>query len=528
MVRWRDVPPRRLGLVVCLAAVLWPQSSSLVLPNTPISSPYRVIAPSLHLEAGLGAGVPRLSSSRATPLPGPARRRASLRRAAGQPVVTSEDPQPVNVVPESPWRSRWRSVSSWRRFVTAKRLVVAVALAIFATTRRRVAVASEIAVSFDEPLKFTKGFDAAAAAAATQSSPLPSLAPWVLPALVTSIAIIAIQSLLFRDRYLDDLDGDELQSMNGTSSRKQKRGLAGVFPFSLVSRTLGSIQSEDMTQRMNVLRGKASNAADSCRALWKKISPPTVELLPDDWASCVLIGKEPLGDSGTTKYTFAFKGIYQTFQLQLGQAMSLIALDEQSRVCRLETIPSSSRTATGYFEIILDDVPSPRFMTEEQTNFSQLIGRMELGEQLAARPGEKRMVYHTTPGSEPISEVHCIVNGLGIVPVVTMIKEILPNRDSSVELANLVWVNENAQDFVLYEDLERLYFKCPQKLEITCVVAQDVYGPGVWSDEEFSQAVPRAFRDGNLVIVAGPEAFQNNIVTQLRSNGVPDGAIMRV
>lgn len=352
---------------------------------------------------------------------------------------------------------------------------------------------------------------------------------WVMPVVLVSLGIIAVQALFSADRNLDDdWENEGQRGGDAGESNKPARGIADIFPFVLLRRVWEVLKTDDMSQRMNMLRGKASNAADAVRGLWRRISPPTVELLPDDWASCVLIGKESLGDSGTTKYTFAFNGIYQTFQLQLGQALSMIALDEQSRVCRLETIPSSSRTATGYFEIILDDVPSQRFMTEEGQNFSELVGRMQMGEQLAARPGEKKMIYHTVPGAGPISEVHCIVNGLGIVPVVTMIKEILPNRDSSVDLANLVWVNENAQDFVLYEDLERLYFKCPQKLEINCVVAQDVYGPGVWGDEEFSQAVPRSFQDGNLMIVAGPEAFQNNIVSQLRANGVPDGAIMRV
>lgn len=37
----------------------------------------------------------------------------------------------------------------------------------------------------------------------------------------------------------------------------------------------------------------------------------------------------------------------QTFGLQLGQALSLIGLDEDNRVCRVELSPATPRLATG-------------------------------------------------------------------------------------------------------------------------------------------------------------------------------------
>ena len=99
-----------------------------------------------------------------------------------------------------------------------------------------------------------------------------------------------------------------------------------------------------------------------------------------EWSACTLSGVMPLGDSGCTKYSFTLGDKAQvttpasrldafgsepsrtpacdpaqTFGLQLGETLSLMALDEDGKIRKSEMIPSSPREATGGFDLVVRD-----------------------------------------------------------------------------------------------------------------------------------------------------------------------------
>lgn len=56
------------------------------------------------------------------------------------------------------------------------------------------------------------------------------------------------------------------------------------------------------------------------------------------------------------------------------------------------------------------------------------------GDELAVRPGREGLVYRG-PYS-PITDLVLIATGLGVVPMIQMVKELLPSGDSSVSTAS--------------------------------------------------------------------------------------------
>ena len=124
--------------------------------------------------------------------------------------------------------------------------------------------------------------------------------------------------------------------------------------------------------------------------------------------------------------------------------------------------------------------------------------------------------------------MHCIVSGLGIVPTLGLLNELLPSRASSVETANLVWVNEDEGDFVNYADMENVWYKFSKKLDVSCVLDADTFGSGLWENEAFLASVPDAYVEGMMIVVAGPEEFQSNVVKALALRDFPEGAVVRL
>ena len=149
-----------------------------------------------------------------------------------------------------------------------------------------------------------------------------------------------------------------------------------------------------------------------------------------------------------------------------------------------------------------------------------MLGLMEVGDQVAAKPGTNKLTY---AAPDVITSVHFIVSGLGAVPGIAMISEVrllsppparnlvalvphlqravyllqlLPGSDSSIEQANLVWVNPSERDFVMYGEAEKLWYKYSKVLDVGCVVEADLVGPGLFQNDAFmevSSAPPPPF-----------------------------------
>jgi hypothetical protein len=103
--------------------------------------------------------------------------------------------------------------------------------------------------------------------------------------------------------------------------------------------------------------------------------------------------------------------------------------------------------------------------------------------QLAAKPSEGRLDYKGE--YLPVSDLHCIASGLGSIPAVEIIRELLPGSASSIERANFVWVNEDESQFVLYQDVEKLWYKYSRNLDISCVLEKDCFGAGLLQNSAF-------------------------------------------
>lgn len=79
-------------------------------------------------------------------------------------------------------------------------------------------------------------------------------------------------------------------------------------------------------------------------------------LSSDGWTACSYQGGSLLGDSsGVHQFSFKFESPRQSFGLQMGETLSLMAIDDQGKVQRADVIPSSRRSKVGSFDIVLNE-----------------------------------------------------------------------------------------------------------------------------------------------------------------------------
>lgn len=300
-----------------------------------------------------------------------------------------------------------------------------------------------------------------------------------------------------------------------------------------------------LVHRYKLARGRVSHVADYVHDTYRRILPARSEKLDgEEWAPCTLVSKTPLGDSGCTRYSFRLGKSSQTFGLGLGQALSMIGVDADNQVYRVQMIPSTSRDAKGTFELVLPDPGglaagaifdrASRSMSQNpmEEGFSTLLYTMPIGGadpgQIAARPGDQWVDYD---GYLPITHVQCICSGLGVAPTLGLLRELLPSGVSSVDTANLVWVNENEVDFVkdYNEAIENTYYKYSKKLDVSCVLDEDTFGKDLFVNEAFASSIAETYTEGTMVVLSGPEQFQANVYRHLTGIlGYPEGVITRL
>jgi hypothetical protein len=71
-----------------------------------------------------------------------------------------------------------------------------------------------------------------------------------------------------------------------------------------------------------------------------------------------------------------------------------------------------------------------------------------------------------------------------------MVRELLPSRTSSVATASVIWLNERADDFCLYSELESAFYKYHRKLDVACIIERDLFGHALASNVKLRESVP--------------------------------------
>ncbi|CBJ30027.1 Cytochrome b5 reductase domain-containing protein [Ectocarpus siliculosus] len=264
---------------------------------------------------------------------------------------------------------------------------------------------------------------------------------------------------------------------------------------------------------------------------WAEAFGPEAVVLPaNDWSVCTLLEKVREGDGGLYRYRFGLPSSPDAvLPLELGQELTLCGLDASNQVVQGNYVPLTPRKQRGAFEVVVmkatdgaeldDGLPTTRSNRE----FSRFLDNLPLGDEIAVKPGRAGLVYGGA--NQPITDLVLVANGVGVVPMIQMVNELLPSSSSSVASASVVWLNEKAEDFALYSELEKAFFRNHRKLDVSCIVERDLFGSHLEANANVNAASPE-FKIGTLAAVAGPDFFTRKVTDYLVRRGYPEDAII--
>lgn len=311
-----------------------------------------------------------------------------------------------------------------------------------------------------------------------------------------------------------------------------------VVRFALVSITLALIlsfslkSSEKLTTSLRtaykLVNGQIQRLVERIRPVDTGIPMSFDATDKQGWGVCTLRSKRRLGKSSFVQYDFDLPEPDYTLPLALGQQISLCCLDNESNVAKGDFFPYNHDAIQkpGSFSILAPNRSPDAIefaLGEDGANFVRVLKQdMKVGDEIALRPGKKRLAYRGQ--YLPVTDMVYIACGSGVVPVLDQVRAVLPKGSSSVKSVTVVFINDSAKDFdVTAELLEKEYFKYSSKLAVSCVVDDLLIHP-IQDNVEINGVVP-AFQQGTMAVLAGPEVMTKKAAAYLVDRGYPEDTI---
>jgi len=205
--------------------------------------------------------------------------------------------------------------------------------------------------------------------------------------------------------------------------------------------------------------------------------------------------------------------------------LQMCAVDNKDRVYKDSFFPITSSASRGYFDIILSRTTSS--LTKNRGNsaddFNACLESLPIGDELAFKGGRYRLNY--IGNEEHVDAVTLVAAGTGIAPALQVLRNVLPDQDSTVGDVEFLWINENNQDFVCNSDVDALEFRYIDKLFISKVVEKDLFGLNMAkSDQVLGSFSP--YKSGRIAIICAPDYFISKTRNLLLTIGYPSESIL--
>lgn len=250
---------------------------------------------------------------------------------------------------------------------------------------------------------------------------------------------------------------------------------------------------------------------------------PAEEIDIEEWKVCTLSDREDIS-SKYSKYRFELLNPDGVLPLNIGQELTMCVIDDDDRVHKESFFPISTQKSKGYFDVVVKNENDYAGSIDENS-FTSTLKELSIGDELAFKGGRYRLSY--AGKQKKITSLTCVAAGVGITPVLQVLRGVLPESESSINDVELLWLNENGEEFICEDEISKFEVKYYSKFFSSKVVQPDLYGVNMLKNDDILGSLS-PFEPGRIALVAGPDYVITKARQLLTMIGYPSDCILSI
>ena len=152
----------------------------------------------------------------------------------------------------------------------------------------------------------------------------------------------------------------------------------------------------------------------------------------------------------------------------------------------------------------------------------------QVGDRIAIRLGRFREISNMNTAfsnTNGIDSVVVVASASGIIPLYSLLKQLLTDSLSTVARVEVLWLNSQKEDFILHSEIEELELCYSTFLSVSRVIDHDLWN----TKKKLSSQIPIAtmpFRLGRMALMLTPATLHPKINTILTTAGYSKNSVM--
>lgn len=136
---------------------------------------------------------------------------------------------------------------------------------------------------------------------------------------------------------------------------------------------------------------------------------------------------------------------------------------------------------------------------------------------VAFRKGENVIDYR---GNETIRSLFIVASGLGIVPILQVLKTVFTSDDFAMDKCHMLWINDKKDDFILDEEVAYFEDSNPDNLEVLRVANPDIHIEDSPLNPDI-KAVLGNYTTGSVAMIAGSVSIAEKFIPSFEALQYP-------
>lgn len=250
---------------------------------------------------------------------------------------------------------------------------------------------------------------------------------------------------------------------------------------------------------------------------------PAEEIDIDEWKVCTLLDREDISPK-YSRYRFELLNPDGVLPLNIGQELTMCVIDDEDRVLKESFFPISTQNSKGYFDVVVKNENDYAGNIDENS-FASTLKELRVGDELAFKGGRYRLNY--SGKQKKITALTCVAAGVGITPILQVLRGVLPESESSIGDVELLWMNENGEEFLCDDEISKFEVKYYSKFFASKVVQPDLYGVNMMKNDDILGSIS-PYEPGRIAVIAGPDYVITKARQLLTTIGYPSDCILSI